>query len=114
MERRKVPPSYALQTLITFQVTGGIGSAIGIGLAALIYFLWPNPPIWAFSIALGAGFILFLVLFFRMRPKFKCPQCGRELVRETMLGTQAGEPIRFVCSACQIEWESGMNVPGGG
>ncbi len=31
-----------------------------------------------------------------------------------MLGKEEGESIRFVCSACQIEWESGMNVPGSG
>jgi hypothetical protein len=114
MERRKAPSSYARQTLIAFEVAGAIGGGVGIGLAALIYFLWPNPPIWAFSMAFGAGFILFLVLLFRMRPKFKCPQCGRELGREDMLGKVEGEPIRFVCSDCQIEWESGMNVPGGG
>jgi hypothetical protein len=113
MERRKAPSSYARQTRIAFDVAGAIGCGVGIGLAALIYFLWPNPPIWAFSLALGVGFILFLVLFFRMRPKFKCPQCGRELGREAMLGKEEGEPIRFVCSACQIEWESGMNVPRG-
>jgi hypothetical protein len=114
MERRKAPTSYARQTLRAFEVWGAVGGGTGVGLAALIYFLWPDAPIWAFSLAFGVGFILFLVLFIRMRPKFKCPQCGRELGRESMLGKEEGESIRFVCSTCQIEWESGMNVAGGG
>jgi hypothetical protein len=80
----------------------------------VIYFLWPSAPIWAFSLAFGVGFVLALALFLRLRPKFKCPQCGRELGRETMIGKQEGEPIRFVCSHCQIEWESGMNISSGG
>ena len=63
---------------------------------------------------LGAGFILFLALSIRMRPKFKCPQCGSELGRETALGKEDGEQIRFVCAACQIEWESGTYVPRSG
>lgn len=100
--------------LVAFEVWGAVGGGAGIGLAALIYFLWPGAPIWAFGSALGVGFILFLVLFVRNRPTFKCPQCGRELGRETMLGKEEGEPIRFVCPDCQIEWESGMNVGSGG
>lgn len=108
------PSTYARQTFVAFEVTGAIGAGIGFGLVALIYFLWPNSPFWIFSVAIGTGFVLFLVLFFRLRPKFRCPQCGQELDRETMLGKKEGEPIRFVCSTCQIEWESGMNVPGGG
>ena len=114
MERRRAPSLYATQTLATFQRTGAIGGGVGIASAIAIYFLWPAAPIWAFSIAFGAGFITFLVLFMRTRPTFKCPQCGRELGRETMLGNAEGEPIRFVCSTCHIEWESGMNVSGGG
>jgi DNA-directed RNA polymerase subunit RPC12/RpoP len=114
MERRKAPSSYARQTFIAFELWGSVGGGTGIGLAALVYFLWPNAPIWAFSLAFGVGFTLFLALFIRMRPKFKCPQCGRELGRESMRGQEDGESIRFVCPTCQIEWESGMYAAGGG
>ena len=114
MERRKAPSSYARQTLVAFELWGAVGTGSGVGLAALIYFLWPNAPLWAFGLALGAGFILFLALSIRMRPKFKCPQCGSELGRETALGKEDGEQIRFVCAACQIEWESGTYVPRSG
>ena len=114
MERRQAPSWYADQTLATFRRTGAVGGGIGIAAAIAVRLLWPAAPIWAFSIAVAIGFITFLVLFVRTRPKFKCPQCGRELGRETMLGKEEGEPIRFVCSACGVEWESGMNVPFGG
>ena len=111
MERRKAPSSYARQTFIAFEVAGAIGGGVGVGLVALMLFFWPNAPIWAFSLALGAGFILFVVLLVRMRPKFKCPQCGQELGRDAMVVQGTG--ICFVCANCQVEWDSGMKASGG-
>lgn len=112
MERRNAPSSYARKTLVAFEVAGAIGSVIGIASAGLIHFFWHDAPIWAFSLAFGLGFVIFIASFVRLRPKFTCPQCGKELGRDDMRGKEDGEPIRFVCTTCQIEWESGMNVPG--
>jgi hypothetical protein len=109
MERRKDPTDYTSRTLAVFKSTGSIGLGLGIAAATTIYFLWPNAPLWAFSLAFGSGFILFLVLLFRLRPKFKCPQCGRELAGPATRGKE-GERVRFACTTCQIEWETGLSV----
>jgi len=100
--------------MVAFEVAFAIGEGLGVGAAVVVYFSWPNAPIWAYSTALGVGFVISLVIFLRIRPKFKCPQCGKELRRDAMFGMKEGEPIRFVCSTCQIKWESGMSVTRGG
>lgn len=48
------------------------------------------------------------LIFFGMLWPFRCPTCGRNLGREDALGTEVGEPIRFVCPACRVEWDTGM------
>ena len=39
---------------------------------------------------------------------YRCPQCRARIPRPPKI--KVGDPIRYVCAACDIEWETGWNV----
>jgi len=48
------------------------------------------------------------VAFFRLRVWYRCPQCGVLLPRPPEI--RVGDPISYVCTACNIEWDTGWKI----
>src|SRR4029453_18648691 len=48
------------------------------------------------------------VAFGRLRLCYRCPQCRARLPRPTE--TKVGERIRYVCEACDVEWDTGWEI----
>ena len=43
-----------------------------------------------------------------MFSSYHCSQCGRHLPKPTIQEPRDGDPIRFHCEACDIEWDTGL------
>ena len=109
LERRQAPASHARQTHTAFAVAGAISAALSLSGAITMHFLWPGAPFGVISLVSVLDFVIFLVLFQRLRPKFKCPQCGKRLGTHNVLSQGKDGLTRVVCSQCQIEWELEMD-----
>jgi hypothetical protein len=106
MERRKAPISFKRRTMAAFELFG----APPIATLILFFIVRPAAPSWIKALIFGASVVVGFVLFFRFRPRFKCPECGNELKFERTLDSKPGDPICYICGDCQIEWDSGMRV----
>ncbi len=109
MQRRPAPASFRRKTLLAFELSG-----LALMAVCVVFFFSPPPwPIWGYGLVLGGCFVVFLLAFRWSAPPFKCPGCGRVLRRANRKGFDEGEPIRFVCKGCDIEWDTGFHVPDG-
>ena len=76
-------------------------------------FNWEN-PILKYSLIL----LIILVAMFgttsqKLRSKkFVCPNCKKYISEPTIKFRTEGDPINYYCSACDIEWETGLSEPG--
>lgn len=43
---------------------------------------------------------------------FHCPECGNLIAEPTIKDIQEYDPINYYCPDCDIEWETGLSVPG--
>jgi hypothetical protein len=115
MEKRKATLTYGDQEFSAFGGAVVVGMIAVIGSLVTLITVWKVDPCQAFMWSLLPGLPATFGWYSISRPRFfKCPQCGTKLGSKDQLGTSDEEPIRFVCSRCQIEWETGLTVPGGG
>jgi hypothetical protein len=43
--------------------------------------------------------------------RYWCPQCRNRIPKPTVAPRKPGDPLHFYCSACDIEWDTGLSVP---
>ena len=48
------------------------------------------------------------VAYGKLRWWYRCPQCRARIPRPPE--TKVGDPIKYVCTACDVEWDTGWKV----
>src|SRR5262249_51171906 len=102
MQRLKahVNPGRGIAVLLISGVLAGIPAVV----------LWQRDW-WIRGLLTFAVCLVGLLLLAELLFPFKCPRCHRKLGGRASLGGGAGERVRFVCPDCQVEWDTGLNVP---
>ncbi len=59
----------------------------------------------AFFVAWIVAWIVADTMLFRA---YRCPSCGKGIRNPTIKSRSAGDPIRYYCDTCQIEWDTGL------
>jgi predicted RNA-binding Zn-ribbon protein involved in translation (DUF1610 family) len=82
-------------------------------LAALFVVAWSrwdklDRVFWLCITLFVAGACAALIWERRRVRNFTCPECGTILQKPTIEHRQAGDPINYYCSSCDIEWETGL------
>lgn len=64
----------------------------------------------------GGFFLLWMlawvVLDVWMLRRYRCPACGLRIPAPDAVHRAAGQPIRYTCDRCQIEWDTGLREAG--
>jgi len=86
------------------------GVCIGLGIIQLQLALWPQPIRVAVLIA-GFFVALALVAFNTMENMLRghrCQECGARChATISPIWAKDGDPVHYVCRACDIEWDTG-------
>jgi hypothetical protein len=67
---------------------------------------------WAAVVFFVAWIAVWIVLDARLLRAYVCPSCGRRIPDPTIPNRSAGDPIRYRCSACDVEWDTGLRESG--
>jgi len=73
------------------------GQALAVWPAALFFVVWI------------VGWIVVEAAILRA---YSCPACGRRIGHATTQSRSAGDPIRYSCRECGIEWDTGLRESG--
>jgi len=76
-------------------------------------FVWLNRVDGGLATWLAAGGFVVWIAFWiildrRMFQSYCCPSCGQSIKEPTVVARKGGDPIRFYCSSCDIEWDTGL------
>lgn len=56
-----------------------------------------------------AGWILADVFYFK---RYRCPACGATIRQPTIVSRKPGDPIRYYCRKCEVEWDTRLRESG--
>ncbi len=87
-----VPPLIALVLMWR-----GRSSSGSYWIAAIFFLVWI------------AGWIMLEAVVLRT---YSCPSCGHRIKGPTIPSREAGDPIRYYCPRCDVEWETGLSESG--
>ena len=76
-------------------------------------FVWRDWGQFGVAFWLATAFFLawiavWIILDAVMLRAYRCPSCGRRTEASAILDRRAGDPIRYYCSQCDIEWDTGL------
>jgi predicted RNA-binding Zn-ribbon protein involved in translation (DUF1610 family) len=84
-----------------------------IPLALLFWLVWTNfekqnAVFWISTTTLILGIIGGLIWDRNRIKNFRCPRCNKLISNPTITERKEGDPINYACTACNIEWETGL------
>lgn len=88
----------------------GAGVCLGLGMIQLQLAPWPQPI--RVAVLMG-GFVVTLVLVLMVTMQnllrgYRCQECGARChATISPLWAKDGDPVHYVCQACDIEWDTG-------
>ena len=115
MEKCDVPLDHARRTHRAMIACFTASGAMALAAIAVSYYLFGPPPQSAIVAAFVGGFALNVWLFNRLRPAFRCPQCGWKTdgPPQPHPAVNRGKRIRFACRRCGIDWDPGTSTTSG-
>lgn len=63
---------------------------------------------WPAAIFFVAWIVAWIILDAVMFRAYRCPSCGQRIRHSTIRNRSAGDPIRYYCPKCDIEWDTGL------
>ncbi len=51
---------------------------------------------------------LWIVLDTLLLRRYRCPRCRQTIRGPTVIDRRPGEPLRYYCGTCDIEWDTGL------
>jgi predicted RNA-binding Zn-ribbon protein involved in translation (DUF1610 family) len=76
----------------------------------LVWRAWDrsDSAIWLAAIFFLAWIVVWIISDAVMFRTYRCPSCGQRIRHPTIRSRGAGDPIRYYCSKCDIEWDTGL------
>jgi predicted RNA-binding Zn-ribbon protein involved in translation (DUF1610 family) len=76
-------------------------------------FIWRDsgrfePAFWLATAFFIAWIVLWIILDRRMLHAYSCPSCGQRIKDPVIRNRNAGDPIHYYCSYCDIQWDTGL------
>lgn len=80
---------------------------VGVCLFGVILYRLPILDIWFGLLTAILAISLFLAIVFDgfLRDRYCCPRCGKHLKTPVNMPLTEGDPIRFLCCNCDVEWD---------
>src|SRR5262245_39598561 len=96
------------------RITRRVLGIVALGLVpTLLWFLEVRVPAWASVAAfVAAGVVAGLVARHELS-LFRCPRCGASIRDHVPTNDEPETPIRYLCTACDVMWDSGLRTPSG-
>ena len=63
---------------------------------------------WLAAIFFVAWIVVWIIFDVMLLRAYHCPSCGQKIKNATIRNRSAGDPIRYCCSNCDIEWDTGL------
>jgi predicted RNA-binding Zn-ribbon protein involved in translation (DUF1610 family) len=63
---------------------------------------------WIAAVFFLAWIAVWIILDAVMLRAYRCPSCGRRTEASAIQDRNAGDPLRYHCSQCDIEWDTGL------
>jgi predicted RNA-binding Zn-ribbon protein involved in translation (DUF1610 family) len=63
---------------------------------------------WPAAVCFVAWIVAWIVLDAAILRSYSCPSCGQKIEHPTIRDRKAEDPIRYYCSNCDTEWDTGL------